>query len=67
LVDEVGAGSTAQTRGIEQVARAVAQLQELTQTVAAGAEEGAASSQQLNAQAGVLGQALEFLATAVGR
>jgi methyl-accepting chemotaxis protein/methyl-accepting chemotaxis protein-1 (serine sensor receptor) len=54
LVGEVGHGSGEQTSGIEQISKAVLQLQQLTQETAASAEEGAAASQQLNAQAASL-------------
>ena len=51
LIDEVNQGSAEQTRGIEQVLRSIQEMDKLTQASAANAEEGAATSQQLSAQA----------------
>ena len=51
LVEEVGAGSREQASGIELIRRALSQMEQLTQSSAASAEEGAAASQQLHAQA----------------
>ena len=51
LVDEVRSASGEQTQGIEQVAHAVAQMEKVTQSLAATAEESAAASEELNAQA----------------
>ena len=39
------------TQGIDQVAQAIAQMEKVTQTTAATAEESAAASEELNAQA----------------
>ena len=50
LVDEVHVGSQEQTRGIEQVAKAVTQMERVTQSAAASAEEGAAAAEELTAQ-----------------
>jgi methyl-accepting chemotaxis protein/methyl-accepting chemotaxis protein-1 (serine sensor receptor) len=50
LVDEVSLGSIEQTRGIEQVAKAIIQMEQVTQRTAANAEEGAAAAEELNAQ-----------------
>ena len=46
LVDEVNLGSQEQTRGIEQVAKAISQMEQMTQTTAANAEESAAAAEQ---------------------
>jgi len=62
LVDEINLGSQEQARGIEQIAKAVVQMQGVTQSSAASAEEGAAASEQLAAQA----QALESVASRLG-
>jgi len=51
LVDEVHGGSQEQAHGIEQVSRALANMEQLTQRAAAGAQESAAASAQLSAQA----------------
>jgi methyl-accepting chemotaxis protein/methyl-accepting chemotaxis protein-1 (serine sensor receptor) len=52
LVDEVSAASRQQADGIDQVTQALAQMEKVTQTTAATAEESAAASQELHAQAG---------------
>ena len=51
LADEVNLGSQEQARGIEQIARTVTQMEQITQSTAAGAEERAASAEEMNAQA----------------
>ncbi len=51
LIDEVDAGSQEQARGMEQIAQAVSQMERVTQGTAASAEQGAYSSEELNAQA----------------
>src|ERR1039457_831622 len=66
LVDEVNQGSQEQTRGIEQVAKAVLQMQQVTQTTAAGAEESAAAAQELNAQSEALKSVVARLSAMVG-
>src|SRR5450759_2329832 len=66
LVDEVNQGSQEQTRGIEQVAKAVVQMQQVTQTTAAGAEESAAAAEELNAQSEALKQVVARLSAMVG-
>jgi methyl-accepting chemotaxis protein/methyl-accepting chemotaxis protein-1 (serine sensor receptor) len=54
LVDEVKLGSEEQSHGIEQIAKAIAQMEQVTQKTAANAEEGASASEELTAQAGVM-------------
>lgn len=54
LVDEVELGSQEQARGIEQVAKAIAQMEQVTQSAAAHAEESASAGEQLSAQAETL-------------
>ncbi len=51
LVGEVSAASHHQSQGIDQVSQAIAQMERLTQTTAATAEESAAASEALTAQA----------------
>jgi methyl-accepting chemotaxis protein len=51
LVDEVSVASRQQAQGIDQVTQALAQMEKVTQVTAATAEESAAASEQLNAQA----------------
>jgi len=51
LADEVDVGSAEQARGMEHIATAVGQMEQVTQRSAANAEESAAASQELAAQA----------------
>jgi len=71
LVDEVNLGSQEQARGIEQVSKAVAQMEQVTQKTAASAEESASASQELAAQAGttraIVNRLEELVAGAAGR
>jgi methyl-accepting chemotaxis protein len=54
LVDAVQQGSEEQARGIGQVTKAIAQMDTVTQSTAANAEESAAASEELSAQSGAL-------------
>jgi methyl-accepting chemotaxis protein/methyl-accepting chemotaxis protein-1 (serine sensor receptor) len=54
LVDEVNLGSQEQTRGMEQIARAILQMQDVTQKTAAGAEESASAGAELDGHASSL-------------
>ncbi len=58
LVSEISAASTEQTRGIEQVGQAVAQLDRVTQQNAALVEESAAAADSMRLQAGHLAQSV---------
>lgn len=51
LVSEISAASNEQAQGIEQVNIAVTEMDKVTQSNAAGAEESASASEELNAQA----------------
>jgi methyl-accepting chemotaxis protein/methyl-accepting chemotaxis protein-1 (serine sensor receptor) len=51
IVDDVREASRQQTLGIDQVAQALTQMEKVTQSTAATAEESAAASEELNAQA----------------
>ena len=51
LVSEIAAASKEQSQGVDQVVTAVSQMEKVTQTTAASAEECAAAAQELNAQA----------------
>jgi methyl-accepting chemotaxis protein len=51
LVEEIAAASTEQAQGIEEVNRAVAEMDKVVQQVAATAEESAAASEEMNSQA----------------
>ena len=66
LVDEVNLGSQEQARGIQQISKAIAQMDQVTQGTAASAEEGASASQELSAQAEAMGHAVRKLSRMVG-
>jgi methyl-accepting chemotaxis protein len=61
LVDSVSSGSEEQTRGIEQISKAVAHMDQTTQTTAATAEEAASAAEELSAQAQTMGGAVRQL------
>jgi methyl-accepting chemotaxis protein/methyl-accepting chemotaxis protein-1 (serine sensor receptor) len=54
LVDEVNQGSQEQARGMDQISRAVVQMEQVTQNTAAGAQQSAAAGSELNGYAGGL-------------
>jgi methyl-accepting chemotaxis protein len=66
LVDAVSLGSREQARGVEQVSKAITQIEQVTQTTAANAEEGAAAAEELNAQSAALKDVVSNLAAMVG-
>ncbi len=66
LVGEIAAASSEQSQGIDQVNRAVADMDKVVQQNAATAEESAASSEQMNAQAQRLHQFVGELAALMG-
>lgn len=51
LVEEMKLGGIEQTRGIHQINQAIQQMEQVTQSSAAQAEQGAAAASQLNGQA----------------
>lgn len=61
LVSEVRIGSEEQSRGFEQVTKAITQMEQVTQTTAANAEESAAAAEELNAQSEALKHIVERL------
>jgi methyl-accepting chemotaxis protein len=61
LVDEISHGSIEQARGIEQITRSIAQLEQVTQISAANAEVGAGSAQKLSIQAKAMRQGVDRL------
>ncbi len=67
LVDDVSAASKQQALGIEQVTQAICQMERVTQTSAATAEESAAACEQLNAQADITMSVVQRLEVMVGR
>jgi methyl-accepting chemotaxis protein len=66
LVDDVSGASRQQTQGIDQVSKAIGQLEHLTQSTAANSEECAAASEELNAQAEVTMSVVARLQAFVG-
>lgn len=66
LVAEIAEASKEQARGIEQVNTAANQMDQVTQTNAANAEESASASEELSSQAGGLNQMVGELMALVG-
>ena len=66
LVDEVNLGSQEQARGIEQIGKAITQMEQVTQKTAANAEESASAAEELNAQSETLKDIVERLTAMVG-
>jgi len=66
LVEGVDSGSEQQACGIEQIGKAIAQMEQVTQQTAASAEEGAAAAEQLNAQSETLKEIVVRLSAIVG-
>lgn len=66
LVSEITAASDEQAKGIDQLNRAVAEMEKVTQQNASNAEESAAASQQMSSQAEQMKTFLEELIELVG-
>jgi methyl-accepting chemotaxis protein len=66
LVDEVEASSKEQAQGIDQISKAMAQMDQVTQKTAANAEESASASEELNAQSQALMTVVKQLRELVG-
>jgi methyl-accepting chemotaxis protein/methyl-accepting chemotaxis protein-1 (serine sensor receptor) len=64
--DEIRVASEQQAQGIEQIGRAILQMEQLTQTTAANAEESAAAGQELAAQSEALNTLVQRLTVLVG-
>ena len=67
LVAAVKEGSEEQSRGIEQVARAIIHMEQITQQSAASAEETASSSEELSGMAQTMRSSAALLENLVGR
>jgi len=65
LVDNVSDASNQQALGIDQVLQSIRQMERVTQTTAATAEESAAACEQLNAQADMTMRVVQRLETMV--
>ncbi|HXK02202.1 MAG TPA: methyl-accepting chemotaxis protein [Verrucomicrobiae bacterium] len=66
LVDEVNLGSQEQARGMEQIARAVLQMQDVTQSTAGNAQDGASAGKELNGHADALRALVHEMRAMVG-
>jgi len=66
LIDEIAVASQEQAQGIEQVATAVIQMNQVTQANAANAEESASASEELNAQVDQLKSIIQELIAIAG-
>ena len=66
IVSEIAAASSEQTEGIDQINKAVCQIDEMTQRNAALVEEAAAASQTLRQEAGQLDAMTTFFKTCRG-
>ncbi len=67
LIEGVDQGSREQERGMAQISRAITEMERVTQTSAASAEQSAAAAAQLNQQARVLRDAIDRLGALVGQ
>ena len=66
LVGEIAAATEEQTEGIGQINSAVSQMDDITQSTAASAEESASSAEELSAQAEEMKRIVEELQALVG-
>jgi hypothetical protein len=66
LAAEAAGASAEQTQGITQINTAVGQMDKVTQSNAANAEEGAAAAEELNSQAAIMNQSVTELQELVG-
>jgi methyl-accepting chemotaxis protein len=66
LVDQINVASNEQTRGINQIARAISQMEEVTQASAASADQSAAAAQELTAQSNRLNEIVNSLTLVIG-
>jgi methyl-accepting chemotaxis protein/methyl-accepting chemotaxis protein-1 (serine sensor receptor) len=66
LVDEVNTGSQEQARGMEQIARAVVGMEQVTQRTASSAQESATAGSELDQHAGILQNLVREMREMVG-
>jgi len=66
LVDEVNLGSQEQARGMEQISRAVLQMEQVTQKTAAGAQQSASAGAELDGHATTLRDLVHDMREMVG-
>jgi methyl-accepting chemotaxis protein len=65
-VDDVDLSSREQTHGVAEVAKAIMQIEQVTQKNAANAEETASSAVELNAQSAAMKELVEQVMALVG-
>jgi methyl-accepting chemotaxis protein len=65
LVDEINIGSAEQTHGISQIARAICEMEKITQASSANAQSGAAVASELNTQSESLNEIVRILSSVV--
>jgi methyl-accepting chemotaxis protein len=65
LVDQISLGSVEQTHGISNIARAISQMEQLTQTSAASAQQSASAARELTEQSESLEDIVKILSTVV--
>jgi methyl-accepting chemotaxis protein len=65
LVDEINTGSAEQTNGISQIARAICQMEKITQASSANAQSGAAVASELNTESESLNEIVRILSNVV--
>lgn len=61
LVEAVSAGTCEQTRGIDEIAKAIRQMERVTQATASASEESASAAEELSAQAQALNEIVKRL------
>jgi methyl-accepting chemotaxis protein len=66
LVDQINVASNEQTRGINQIARAISEMEEVTQASAASADQSSAAAQELTAQSSRLSEIVDSLTLVIG-
>jgi methyl-accepting chemotaxis protein len=66
LIDDVSAASRQQSQGLQRIAQAIAEMEKVTQNNAASAEEAAAASEELRANADNARSAVKDLVELVG-
>jgi methyl-accepting chemotaxis protein len=66
LVDQIDLGSQEQARGLNEVSKAITQMEQLTQSTAATAEETASASEELTVQSDAMKEVVYRLSLMVG-
>lgn len=66
LVDKVELGSQEQARGMDQISKAIAQMEKVTQGTAAHAEQSASASEQMDSQAKAMKDVVKNLTQMIG-